>query len=99
MKRGRSAHASELRVDVPSRYRERRLNAAAISRSEMTTMELTMRSKLSRRVILQGLGATVALPWLESARLLAADAPSDNAPPKRFAFLFFGDGIHPPQWW
>lgn len=58
-----------------------------------------MRSKLSRRVILQGLGATVALPWLESARLLAAEPIADNTPPKRFAFLFFGDGIHPPQWW
>ncbi|HET6880200.1 MAG TPA: DUF1552 domain-containing protein [Pirellulales bacterium] len=59
-----------------------------------------MRSKVSRRVVLQGLGATVALPWLESARLLAADRDAaDGAPPKRFAFLFFGDGIHPPEWW
>lgn len=58
-----------------------------------------MHSKLSRRVILQGLGATVALPWLESARLLGAEPVADNTPPKRFAFLFFGDGIHPPQWW
>lgn len=56
--------------------------------------------KISRRVILRGLGATVALPWLESARLLADDREAaDGAPPKRFAFLFFGDGIHPPQWW
>jgi hypothetical protein len=46
------------------------------------------------------LGATVALPWLESNRLFAADETAkDDAPPKRFAFLFFGDGIHPPQWW
>jgi hypothetical protein len=22
-----------------------------------------------------------------------------DAPPKRFAFLFFGDGIHPAEWW
>lgn len=59
-----------------------------------------MRSKVSRRVVLQGLGATVALPWLESARLFAADREAtDDAPPKRFAFLFFGDGIHPPEWW
>ncbi|MEQ8788316.1 MAG: DUF1552 domain-containing protein [Pirellulaceae bacterium] len=57
-------------------------------------------NRVSRRVVLCGLGATVALPWLESARLLAAapDAASD-APAQRFAFLFFGDGIHPPQWW
>jgi hypothetical protein len=59
-----------------------------------------MQSKISRRVVLQGLGATVALPWLESSRLLAAGRDAaDDAPPKRFAFLFFGDGIHPPQWW
>lgn len=59
-----------------------------------------MRSKISRRVVLQGLSATVALPWLESARLFAADRDAtDDAPPKRFAFLFFGDGIHPPEWW
>lgn len=59
-----------------------------------------MLSKISRRVVLQGLGATVALPWLESSRLLAADrSTKDDTPAKRFAFLFFGDGIHPPEWW
>ena len=56
--------------------------------------------RISRRVVLQGLGASVALPWLESGRLLAetADTAKDT-PPKRFAMLFFGDGIHPPEWW
>jgi hypothetical protein len=56
-----------------------------------------MKSPISRRIVLQGLSASVALPWLESARVLGMD--SGNAPPKRFAFLFFGDGIHPPEWW
>lgn len=42
----------------------------------------------------------MALPWLESSRVLAAGSgDADNSPPKRFAFLFFGDGIHPPEWW
>lgn len=58
---------------------------------------------VSRRVVLKGLGASVALPWLESLQAFAdapARTPSDRtAPPKRFAFLFFGDGIHPPEWW
>lgn len=54
-------------------------------------------SAISRRFVLKALGASVALPWLESMTLFAADAP--KAPPKRFAFLFFGDGIHPPEWW
>ncbi|MCA9059850.1 MAG: DUF1552 domain-containing protein, partial [Planctomycetaceae bacterium] len=52
---------------------------------------------LPRRPVLKTLGATVALPWLESMRVLGAEVPA--APPKRFAFLFFGDGIHPPEWW
>jgi len=59
-------------------------------------------NRVSRRVVLRSLGASVALPWLESASLVGAESPApaaDNSPPKRFAFLFFGDGIHPPQWW
>lgn len=53
----------------------------------------------SRRVILKGLGATVALPWLESLSVFADERPARTSPPKRFAFLFFGDGIHPAEWW
>jgi outer membrane murein-binding lipoprotein Lpp len=61
---------------------------------------MDLRRRVSRRVVLQGIGATVALPWLESARLVASErAAADDAPPQRFAFLFFGDGIHPPEWW
>lgn len=59
------------------------------------------RTPVSRRLVLRALGASVALPWLESgssARAADAQAASDS-PPKRFAFLFFGDGIHPPEWW
>ncbi len=56
------------------------------------------RNRVSRRLVLRGLGATLALPWLESIRVVAAEAVED-APPKRFAFAFFGDGIHPPEWW
>ena len=54
---------------------------------------------LSRRVVLKSLGATVALPWLESISDATGNRPADKTPPKRFAFLFFGDGIHPPEWW
>ena len=55
--------------------------------------------EVSRRMVLKGIGATVALPWLESIRAFA-DEPAASAPrPKRFAFLFFGDGIHPAEWW
>jgi hypothetical protein len=51
---------------------------------------------ISRRVLLKGLGVTVALPWLES---MAAAAPATKAAPMRFACLFIGDGISPPHWW
>lgn len=57
----------------------------------------TKRRKISRRVVLSSVGATVVLPWLESAKSFGID--SANPAPKRFAFLFFGDGIHPPEWW
>src|SRR5215212_597219 len=57
---------------------------------------------VSRRVVLKGLGATVALPWLESICAAGGTRPANPASParpKRFAFLFFGDGIHPAEWW
>src|SRR5258708_1581957 len=54
---------------------------------------------ISRRVVLKGLAATVALPWLESLSAVAGGQPARNTPPKRFAFMFFGDGIHPAEWW
>ena len=53
---------------------------------------------ISRRLLLQGLGAAIALPWLESGRhLLGAEAP--KKPAQRFACMFIGDGISPPHWW
>ncbi len=56
--------------------------------------------RVSRRVLLQGLGASVALPWLESKQLLADVAgPAAARSPQRFACLFIGDGISPPDWW
>src|SRR5580698_4386347 len=54
--------------------------------------------QFSRRVVLKGLAASVALPWLESVPALGAEV-AKKTPPKRFAFMFFGDGIHTPEWW
>lgn len=50
-----------------------------------------LRASISRRAVLRGAGAAVALPWLES--LNAA-----TAPPKRFAVLFMGNGVNEEQW-
>jgi len=54
--------------------------------------------KISRRLMLKGLGCTVALPWLESVKLFAAETAKAKAP-QRFACLFIGDGVSPPHWW
>jgi len=52
----------------------------------------------SRRVLLQGgLGLSVALPWLESKSAAGSEAAKEA--PQRFACMFIGDGISPPQWW
>ncbi len=59
---------------------------------------MSLSNKISRRNLLKGLGITVALPWLESAVAIAA-APAIKADPQRFACMFIGDGISPPQWW
>ncbi|MFM7038132.1 MAG: DUF1552 domain-containing protein [Planctomycetaceae bacterium] len=53
-------------------------------------------ARVSRRVVLQGASVSVALPWLESVR--GEGEKPGTAAPQRFAFLFFGDGIHPPEW-
>lgn len=59
---------------------------------------MTPDTPISRRVLLKGLGITVALPWLESVNALGAPAAA-KAAPKRFACMFIGDGISPPHWW
>lgn len=57
--------------------------------------------KVSRRVLLKGLGATVALPWLESMSAFGKESAtgSKSKVPQRFACMFIGDGISPPNWW
>lgn len=65
---------------------------------------------ISRRAVLRGLGVTVALPWLESARSFARDlspgpglrsdgSPGDREAPLRFGVVFAGNGFHRDEWW
>jgi hypothetical protein len=55
---------------------------------------------LTRRTFLRGVGVTMALPWLEAIPLPAHAAGSARSPyPRRFAALFMGNGISPPNWW
>ena len=59
----------------------------------------------SRRNFLRGAGVALALPWMESLPLMAADASSPAAkaaaskPPVRFATLYFSNGVEPIHWW
>ena len=58
-----------------------------------------IRKPLSRRTVLQGLGAAVALPLLEAmtpARSLARDA--GQAAPNRLAYLYVPNGVQMPDW-
>lgn len=78
----------------------RPINHRPINHSQIDHRQTNHREtspRIARRLVLGGLGATVALPWLESMNLMAAE--TGQTLPKRFAFLFFGDGIHPPEWW
>lgn len=62
--------------------------------------------RLSRRSVLRGLGATIALPWLESIPVWGAEptskpstSQSSNEPPVRFACVFAGNGFASKHWW
>jgi Protein of unknown function (DUF1552) len=57
------------------------------------------RFPISRRTMLRGVGATLALPWLEAmrpARLLAGDQALK--PPVRMAVLYMPNGVNPDKW-
>jgi hypothetical protein len=55
---------------------------------------------ISRRTVLRGLGAMVALPWLEAMAPLTvlASAPAAASAPNRLAFLYVPNGVHMPDW-
>ena len=48
-----------------------------------------------RRTLLRGLGVSMALPWLESVTMTAAEAPKAlDQPPTRTLVTFTGMGFH-----
>ena len=71
----------------------------------METVKCTATQMSRRRNFLRGAGVALALPWMESLPLLAADAASPaakaaaNKPPVRFATLYFSNGVEPIHWW
>src|SRR5258708_38609934 len=62
-----------------------------------TRNEMSKRS--SRRTFLYGAGVTMALPWLESFPVWAAETSTTGPFPKRFAVMFMGNGINGNHWW
>lgn len=66
---------------------------------------MNLRPAISRRTVLRGLGAAVALPFLESLapRGLSALAPAGTAaaaakPPVRMGILYMANGVNVNQW-
>ncbi|MBY0398434.1 MAG: DUF1552 domain-containing protein [Thermoleophilia bacterium] len=59
-----------------------------------------MASSLNRRTLLRGLGAAVALPWMESLQgaALAAAGAQAGKPPVRLCFWYVPNGVHLPAW-
>jgi hypothetical protein len=50
---------------------------------------------ISRRTLLRGTGASLALPWLEA---MAASKGPASKPPVRMAVLYMPNGVHPGMW-
>lgn len=57
-----------------------------------------MSARISRRMVLRGLGTAVALPWLEAMSPSSLAAAKAGKPPLRMAFLYVPNGINMAQW-
>jgi hypothetical protein len=58
-------------------------------------------AQVSRRILLHGVGAAMALPWLESLPVWGSPGTDDGSRPfpNRFATLFMACGINSKHWW
>lgn len=57
---------------------------------------------ISRRTLLRGASASLALPWMESLCVWGQEPTGpqrSNEPPTRLAILFAGCGFHSHEWW
>src|SRR4051794_29243617 len=59
-----------------------------------------MKSRMTRRTMLKGVGTAIALPWFESLGLAApAAAPTiANGVPQRMAFIYVPNGVNMAGW-
>ena len=61
-----------------------------------------MKNQMDRRTVLRGLGASIALPWMESMNVWGDDVTGSkkaSKAPVRVAVLFAGNGFHGKEWW
>ncbi len=58
----------------------------------------TRTRQLSRRTVLHGLGAAVALPWLEAMMPSTAQAAAATSLPRRMAWVYIPQGAPMAQW-
>lgn len=66
----------------------------------MSTNAKSANKNISRRILLQGTGVAMCLPWLESVPVWGATASGKGAPiPKRMAALFMACGVNSDHWW
>jgi hypothetical protein len=54
--------------------------------------------QISRRKMLKGMGAAIALPFLEAMSPLTLAAQGNPQYPIRSAFIFMPNGVHPDRW-
>ena len=62
---------------------------------------MTTRNLISRRTVLRGIGATIALPWLEAMGQMtswAAETAPAKAAPNRMAFVYVPNGKNMKDW-
>jgi hypothetical protein len=57
-----------------------------------------MPGSLSRRTLLRGAGAALALPWLDAMASAGGGAAARTKPPVRMAALYFPNGVLPQTW-
>ncbi len=54
--------------------------------------------KISRRRMLKGVGACIALPFLDAMALPGMSSPAPAPSPIRTTFFFMPNGVHPDRW-
>ena len=53
---------------------------------------------VNRRTMLRGMGAALALPWMESLSTVARAASKSSKAPVRMCFWYVPNGVHLPTW-